>query len=107
MDGPEFHKGSRHNNLRITRILKCLSELGLERLNTGFLLHILNEQSEFNELKSSAIVGSMDSYWANCIRNEDERQWIASLIEKVREGDGYIFTRADYEAASQRQHTTG
>ncbi|KAJ3509122.1 hypothetical protein NLJ89_g5384 [Agrocybe chaxingu] len=33
-----------HNNLRISRILKCLSEMGLERLNAGFLLHVLTEQ---------------------------------------------------------------
>ena len=39
-----------HNNLRISRIFKCLSELGLERLNAGFILHVLNEQSEHDRL---------------------------------------------------------
>ncbi|KAL1711012.1 opioid growth factor receptor conserved region-domain-containing protein, partial [Schizophyllum commune] len=57
-----------HNNLRISRILKCLSELGLERLNAGFLLHVLSEQSEEDELNTPMLQSSMDRWWANCIR---------------------------------------
>jgi hypothetical protein len=37
---------STHNYLRITRILKCLGELGFERLKLGFLLHIVRELTE-------------------------------------------------------------
>jgi len=44
---------SSYNYLHISQILKCLSELGLEHLNMGFLLHILNEQSEFDRLAAS------------------------------------------------------
>jgi len=100
-------QGSYHNNLRITRILKCLSELGLEHLTAGFLLHVLNEQSEFDQLNSSGIRGSMDTWWANCIRKGDEREWIKGVIQKVRKEYGYVFTRSDYEAALQRRNTTG
>ncbi|KAF9019215.1 hypothetical protein BDZ89DRAFT_1044061 [Hymenopellis radicata] len=88
-------QGSTHNNLRISRILKCLSEMGLERLNAGFLLHVLNEQSEHDELSSRMLVSSMDRWWANCLRDETEREWIGQLIKKVR-GD-WTFTREMYE----------
>ncbi|KAJ3539036.1 hypothetical protein NM688_g6426 [Phlebia brevispora] len=94
-----------HNYLRISRILKSLSEMGLERLNAGFLLFVLNEQSEHNELYNHTLADSMDRWWANCIRNEEERVWIASTIRKVRQGAS--FTRAMYEQALERRKATG
>jgi len=97
-----------HNNLRISRILKCLSEFGLERFNAGFLLHVLNEQSECEELDTWGIRSSMDKWWANCIRNEEERQWIGSLIKKVRNAEeGYVFSRQDYENVISHRAQTG
>ncbi|EAU85869.1 hypothetical protein CC1G_12327 [Coprinopsis cinerea okayama7 len=90
---------SSHNYLRISRIMKCLSELGLERLNYGFLLHVLNEQSEHNELNTPGLRNSMDRWWANCIRNEERRNAIRALIHRVRDvEDDYAFTRKEYEA---------
>lgn len=102
--------GSGHNNLRISRILKSLSEFGLERLNAGFLLHVLNEQSEHQELLSNMLVSSMDRWWANCLRNEEERNWIGKTIKQVRSGKaggGFTFTRAMYEDALQRRADNG
>ncbi|GLB38411.1 putative opioid growth factor receptor (OGFr) conserved region [Lyophyllum shimeji] len=91
---------SSHNNLRISRILKCLSEFGLEHLNVGFLLHVLCEQSESDNLNTPGIRSSMDRWWTNCIRNDEERRRVADLIRKVRAGtDGYVFTRDMYNAA--------
>ncbi|KZT23460.1 hypothetical protein NEOLEDRAFT_1157332 [Neolentinus lepideus HHB14362 ss-1] len=98
---------SSHNNLRISRILKCLSEVGLERLNTGFLLHVLSEQSEHGHLRSSMIESSMDRWWANCLRNEDERSWIAGVTRKVRARSDFVFSRETYEEALERRRTTG
>ncbi|KAJ3970703.1 opioid growth factor receptor conserved region-domain-containing protein [Lentinula raphanica] len=98
---------SSHNNLRISRILKCLSELGLENLNAGFLLHVLNEQSEAKQLNSPGIRGSMDRWWANCIRNDAERAWIQATISKVRAGDGFVFTRELYREALERRLESG
>ncbi|KAJ4481997.1 opioid growth factor receptor conserved region-domain-containing protein [Lentinula aciculospora] len=98
---------SSHNNLRISRILKCLSEFGLERLNAGFLLHVLNEQSEAKELNSSGIRGSMDRWWANCLRDDAERVWIQATIAKVRAGDGFVFTRELYQEALKRRLENG
>ena len=106
--GSPHSEGSSHNNLRISRILKCLSEIGLERLNAGFLLHVLNEQSESEELDSWGIRGSMDKWWANCIRDEEERLWIGDLVRKVRSADdGYAFTRQEYKKALGHRAKTG
>lgn len=108
---PSHHlstQGSSHNYLRISRILKCLSEMGLEHLSAGFLLHVLNEQSESHELNSPSLCNSMDRWWANCIRNQEERLWIRDLIRNVRSAkDNYVFTRQDYEEALQNRVKTG
>ncbi|KAJ8496544.1 hypothetical protein ONZ45_g12405 [Pleurotus djamor] len=99
---------SSHNNLRISRILKCLSEFGLENLNAGFLLHVLNEQSQHGELNTPSIRSSMDRWWANCLRNGEERKWISEAISRVRSSSGsYVFTREMYEAALERRKSTG
>ena len=80
--------------------------MGLERLNAGFLLHVLNEQSEHDLLNVPNLTGSMDRWWANCIRNDEERQWIGALIDRVRDGD-LVFTRKMYEDALERRKQTG
>ncbi|KAJ6621887.1 opioid growth factor receptor conserved region-domain-containing protein [Mycena sp. CBHHK59/15] len=97
---------SSHNYLRISRILKCLSEFGFERLNAGFLLHVLNEQSEERELNTAGLRNSMDRWWANCIRNEEEREWVGGVIARARQEDGYVFTREMYAAALQQRLRT-
>ena len=82
--------------------------MGLEYLSAGFLLHVLNEQSESHELNSRGLCNSMDRWWANCIRNEEERLWISDLIQKVRSAeDNYLFTRQDYEESLQNRAKTG
>jgi len=98
---------SSHNYLRISRILKCLSEFGLERLNAGFLLHVLSEQSEAKELNTPGLRSSMDRWWANCIRNSEEREWIGGIIKSVRQEEGYVFKRDMYAAALEQRLRTG
>jgi hypothetical protein len=88
-------------------MLKCLSELGLERFNAGFLLHVLNEQSESGELDASTLRRSMDRWWRHCVRDEEERIWIGRVIERVRRADGWVFTREMYEGALRRRKETG
>jgi hypothetical protein len=92
--------------------LKCLSELGLEHLNVGFLLHVLNEQSESKgstgtQLNSRSIQSSMDRWWANCLRHEEDRRWIGAIIKRVRQGQGFVFTRDMYEDALERRRRSG
>jgi hypothetical protein len=80
--------------------------MGLEHMSGGFLLHILNEQSEHNTLVDTYLIGSMDRWWANCLRNQQERQVIREAISKVRGGQ-MTFTREMYEAALKRRKETG
>jgi len=80
--------------------------MGLEHLNGGFLLHLLNEQSEHNTLADAYLVNSMDRWWANCLRNQEERQVIRDAIIKVRSGQ-MTFTREMYEAALKQRKETG
>ena len=80
--------------------------MGLEHLNGGFLLHFLNEQSEHNTLADIYLLDSMDRWWANCLRNQEERQVIREAIIKVRSGQ-MVFTRDMYEAALKRRKETG
>ncbi|KAI0373711.1 hypothetical protein BV20DRAFT_962288 [Pilatotrama ljubarskyi] len=96
-----------HNNLRISRILKCLSEFGLERLNAGFLLFVLAEQTENNQLNTQTIRSSMDRWWANCLRDENERTWVNDLVRKARTDPGFVFTNEAYRAALRRRQETG
>ncbi|KAJ7781806.1 opioid growth factor receptor conserved region-domain-containing protein [Mycena maculata] len=98
---------SPHNYLRISRILKCLSEFGLERLNAGFLLHVLSEQSEAKKLDNWDLRRSMDRWWCNCIRNSEEREWVGGIVRRVRKERGYVFTRVMYAAALEQRLKTG
>jgi hypothetical protein len=49
----------------------------------------------------------MDRWWANCLRNDEEREWLRDVIGKVRTNDGYVFTREMYEAALERRARSG
>jgi len=80
--------------------------MGLEHLNGAFLLHLLNEQSEHNTLTDVYLLDSMDRWWANCLRNQEERQVIREAITKVRSGQ-MTLTRDEYEAALKRRKETG
>lgn len=99
-------QGASHNFLRISRILKCLSEMGLEKLNAGFLLHVLNEQSECGRLNSPSLRNSMDRWWVNCIRDEHERKWIKDLLAKVRD-KSISFDRGQYESVLENRTISG
>ncbi|KAG6890819.1 hypothetical protein C0995_003252 [Termitomyces sp. Mi166 len=99
---------SSHNNLRISRILKCLSEFDLEYLSVGFLLHVLWEQSDGHGLNTPGIRSSMDKWWANCLRDGEKRSRVGELIRKVRSGeDGYVFTRSLYRKELSRVTGSG
>lgn len=48
----------------------------------------------------------MDRWWANCLRNSEERCWVGDAIRKVRE-EGFVFTREGYEKALQGRKQNG
>jgi hypothetical protein len=79
--------------------------MGLEHLNAGFLLHVLNEQSEHKQLNTSLLRDSMDRWWANCLRNQAERKWVGLTITKARNGE--IFSREQYETSLKSRQELG
>ena len=82
--------------------------MGLERCNAGFLLFVLSEQSGNNILRSDILVSSMDRWWANCVRNSEERAWINDTIQKARTGSAkFVFTDGAYREALKRRKETG
>jgi hypothetical protein len=56
-----------HNFLRITRILKCLGEFGLENYQKHFLLHFIEEIWVNKQLQSCA--NSCSNFWVGTIKN--------------------------------------
>lgn len=82
--------------------------MGLEHLNAGFLLHVLYEQSTENQLRDryNYLQTSMDRWWANCIRNQEEREFVGMLITRVRRGELRL-TREKYEELLERRKRIG
>jgi len=69
-----------HNYLRITRILKCLGEVGLEHFKIHFVQHVLKEIYENRELLNC--YESCVKYWVPVLRKEEERLATKQLVEK-------------------------
>lgn len=61
---------SGHNSLRITRMLKCLGELGFEHYKKPFIMHILKEIYENGELGRTR--NSCINYWAAVLRKDSD-----------------------------------
>jgi len=78
-----------HNYLRITRILKCLGEVGLEHYKLPFLLHVGTEILAHGELTNAK--DSLIRYWAPTLRNKDQRdemdKRIQEAVKKQREAE--------------------
>ena len=61
-----------HNYLRITRILKCLGEFGLENYQAPFCAFVLSEIFDNNKLTNT--LKSCLSYWGKVIKDFDARK---------------------------------
>jgi len=72
-----------HNYLRITRILKCLGEVGLEHYKIHFVIHVLKEIYENKELLNCH--ESCIKYWSAVLRSENERKEIQDMIGKYED----------------------
>lgn len=70
-----------HNYLRITRILKCLGEMGLEQWKLPFLLHVGSEILHHGELRNAK--DSLLRYWAPTLRLKDEREEMQRRIDNA------------------------
>ncbi|BFZ05290.1 hypothetical protein BsWGS_08329 [Bradybaena similaris] len=70
---------SSHNFLRITRILKCLGELGYEHLKKNFIKFVLVEALEHHTLKKT--VGSCRDYWIGTLKCDQDREELYDYID--------------------------
>ena len=93
---------SSHNYLRITRILKCLGECGLEYLKKPWLELFVTEVYSTGALANCA--SSLRRFWAPSLRDAAERDSIRATIEAAENpalevdptpGDGLTFSPRD------------
>eukprot|EP00030_Apusomonadida_sp_AF-17_P002129 a2651_67.p1 GENE.a2651_67~~a2651_67.p1 ORF type:complete len:384 (+),score=94.47 a2651_67:67-1152(+) len=70
-----------HNFLRITRILKCLGELGFEHYKVHFVAHVIRE-IQVNDLLV-ATARSCEHYWAPVLRRKTDRKALKDLAERL------------------------
>eukprot|EP00760_Papus_ankaliazontas_P007881 PhM_4_TR13580/c0_g1_i1/m.13015 len=67
-----------HNFLRITRILKCLGELGFEHYKAPWLEALIHECFAVGTL--ARVSDSLQSYWVNTVRDTAVRTRLHALI---------------------------
>ncbi|XP_076450304.1 uncharacterized protein LOC143286573 [Babylonia areolata] len=84
---------SMHNNLRITRILKCLGELGLERFKAPFLRLVLYEAIMTRLLDRT--LRSCCDYWIGTVKDDVERQSIHDFAEQLQLQDEQVSAKRD------------
>lgn len=72
-----------HNFLRITRILKCLGEVGLSHYQYPFMQHVFNEI--FLKRNLECCEQSARLYWVNVVKNDKERAALKEFALKFRD----------------------
>jgi len=60
-----------HNNLRITRILKCLGEFGYENYKEAFMKFYISEMFEHGLIGNCAY--SCENFWLGTLKNDELR----------------------------------
>jgi len=89
-----------HNLLRITRILKCISEFPTLSTHAAPLaLYFVTQHSEGNIDLSEGTLhgGSLDRWWSNCFRDEGERKEVRGIVRARGEFGEGRWGRAEYE----------
>eukprot|EP01065_Artemidia_motanka_P045369 TRINITY_DN664_c0_g1_i1.p2 TRINITY_DN664_c0_g1~~TRINITY_DN664_c0_g1_i1.p2 ORF type:complete len:328 (+),score=99.28 TRINITY_DN664_c0_g1_i1:78-1061(+) len=95
-----------HNNLRITRILKCLGEVGLEHMKRPFVEHVLTEVYE-NEQLVRCRESCMD-YWANTLRRQEDRDAVTVFTQALHQEHGAkLGFRPAREVGARRSNDAG
>lgn len=76
----ELNEKWNHNFLRITRMLKCLGELGYEHLKYPFVEFVLKEIFENGQLYNA--LDAAENYWLETIKDDQKRTKLKSFVEK-------------------------
>jgi len=69
-----------HNNLRITRILKCLGEFGFEQYKRSFLDHFVEEIFGTKALAGRSAAESCRRYWIETLRSDAARDAVHARV---------------------------
>ena len=72
---------SSHNYLRITRILKCLGEVGFEHFKMPWIEFFMDEVYVQRELPNCST--SLKDYWMKTLRSPEQRAQVAQLRDKL------------------------
>ena len=72
-----------HNFLRITRILKCLGEMGLEHYKVPFLKRMLFEAIESKTLNRT--LQSCKNYWIGVVKDDKEREELWKYVDELHD----------------------
>jgi hypothetical protein len=92
-----------HNFLRVTRVLKCLGEVGLEQLQLGICLHLARELRQQDSLlaQSSSVRRAAHTYWFHTLRDKAARDTLAAEMNLTRpsneKNDGVGHSNSDDE----------
>jgi len=96
-----------HNFLRITRILKCLGEFGLEHYKKPFLEHFIKEIWEERTLTNCD--SSCENFWIGTLKDTKDREElekkIAGFTKKQEAEDKQA--ASEHKAEQQRRHLAG
>eukprot|EP00415_Alexandrium_ostenfeldii_P001904 UN1904 len=77
---------SGHNFLRITRIIKCLGELGLAHYQAPWCEHFVRETFQGGSLAQCA--DSLVHYWIPVVKDDAAREKLVAEVAKHTSADG-------------------
>jgi hypothetical protein len=94
-----------HNYLRITRILKCLGELGFEHYKIHLVKHFLREIAINGQLKK--LLRSCCHYWIEVLKNPSERQRMRDLAQAVCRPRAHMHSEFQGKSERAEKRTNG
>lgn len=71
-----------HNFLRITRILKCLGELGLEHFKAPFLCEVLRQIIVEGNFRTAGLLRSCEYFWIGTLKVDADREALVDLMRQ-------------------------
>jgi hypothetical protein len=94
-----------HNWLRVTRVLKCLGEVGLEHVQLGLCLHLARElcageNDDAILAKSIGLRRAAHTYWFHTLRDSDARETLRAELAAPLQPPSFESTKVVPAAAA-------
>ncbi|KAK7465154.1 hypothetical protein BaRGS_00037684 [Batillaria attramentaria] len=83
-----LHENYSHNYLRVTRILKCLGEMGLEHYKAPLIRRLIHEAIVEETLAFKGLLDSCRRFWITTLRDNKERATVMQLFRTLLENRG-------------------